>query len=111
MTGTGHTDEIVPSDPGEEAWASNGAGLRTATGRLISTKTPAIGDAIWWDGDLSREILDHDYCRQADRRADHRQVEPGHAEHGQHAHRVRRLLQQHDQGQPLTPGRHPGRLA
>lgn len=50
-----------PGASGEEAWASNGAGLRTATGELISDRTPAISNTIWWDGDLSREILDHDY--------------------------------------------------
>ncbi|MFI7637536.1 hypothetical protein [Nonomuraea sp. NPDC049400] len=60
-TGRGLTGDIDPAHPGEEAWASTGAGLRTATGELISAKTPAISNSIWWDGDLSREILDHDY--------------------------------------------------
>ncbi|GAA2216154.1 hypothetical protein GCM10009850_116230 [Nonomuraea monospora] len=61
-TGRGLTGDIDPAHPGEEAWASNGAGLHTATGDLISAdRTPAISNTIWWDGDLSREILDHDY--------------------------------------------------
>ncbi|TYB51972.1 hypothetical protein FXF51_52355 [Nonomuraea sp. PA05] len=61
-TGRGLTGDIDPSHQGEEAWASNGAGLHTATGDLISAdRTPAISNTIWWDGDLSREILDHDY--------------------------------------------------
>ncbi|MGW4802106.1 rhamnogalacturonan lyase, partial [Nonomuraea sp. NPDC004297] len=60
-TGRGLTGDIDPAHPGEEVWASNGAGLRTAAGELISSTTPAISNTIWWDGDLSREILDHDY--------------------------------------------------
>ncbi|MFB4265240.1 hypothetical protein [Nonomuraea sp. GTA35] len=63
-TGRGLTGDIDPAHPGEEAWASNGAGLRTATGELLSDRTPAISNTIWWDGDLSREILDHDYSAE-----------------------------------------------
>ncbi|MGI5291564.1 hypothetical protein ACQEVF_50790 [Nonomuraea polychroma] len=60
-TGRGLTGDIDPAHPGEEVWASNGAGLHTATGQTLSSKTPAISNTIWWDGDLSREILDHTY--------------------------------------------------
>ena len=62
-TGRGLTGDVDPAFPGEEAWASAGGtgGLFSARGQLISTALPPANFAIWWDGDLGREILDHTY--------------------------------------------------
>jgi rhamnogalacturonan endolyase len=61
-TGRGMSADIDPRHVGEEMWSSGGGGLHTATGELLSTSVPSsINFGIWWDGDLSRELLDHTY--------------------------------------------------
>jgi hypothetical protein len=35
--------------------------LKTATGELLGTAIPAANFLTWWDGDLLREITDHDW--------------------------------------------------
>ncbi|MNZ66117.1 Rhamnogalacturonan exolyase YesX [compost metagenome] len=35
--------------------------MYTAQGEKISDRIPSSNFAIWWDGDLSRELLDHDW--------------------------------------------------
>lgn len=67
-TGRGLIADIDPRYPGAEAWAIKGewnsrtGGLHNATtGEQISTSIPTSNFAIWWDGDLLRELLDHDY--------------------------------------------------
>ncbi|MDQ1913864.1 rhamnogalacturonan lyase [Paenibacillus sp. GD4] len=58
-TGRGLAADIDPRYRGAELWAS-GVGLHTVTGTQISSSNPgSINFAIWWDGDLSRELLDH----------------------------------------------------
>ncbi|WP_426448085.1 rhamnogalacturonan lyase [Paenibacillus sp. S-38] len=58
-TGRGLSADIDPRYKGEELWAS-GVGLYSVTGTQISSSNPgSINFAIWWDGDLSRELLDH----------------------------------------------------
>jgi rhamnogalacturonan endolyase len=61
-TGRGMSADIDPRHAGEEMWSSGGGGLNTAKGVPISTTTPSsINFGIWWDGDLSRELLDHNF--------------------------------------------------
>nr|WP_279630137.1 S-layer homology domain-containing protein [Paenibacillus protaetiae] len=66
-TGRGLSADVDPNHPGEEAWAINGewnstnGGLFTADGQKISDQIPSSNFAIWWDGDLNRELLDHDW--------------------------------------------------
>lgn len=61
-TGRGMSSDIDPRHAGEEMWSSGGGGLHTATGQLLSASVPSsINFGIWWDGDLSRELLDHTY--------------------------------------------------
>jgi rhamnogalacturonan endolyase len=61
-TGRGMSADIDPRHAGEEMWSSGGGGLNTAKGVLLSTTTPSsINFGIWWDGDLSRELLDHNF--------------------------------------------------
>jgi len=63
-TGRGLIANIDPRYEGCEIWAS-GAGLYTYDGRLITKNEPkAINFAIWWDGDLLRELLDHKWERE-----------------------------------------------
>jgi rhamnogalacturonan endolyase len=58
--GRGMSADIDPRYPGSECWvADNGsANLFSAKGEVIgSTKPSQINFAIWWDGDLGRELL------------------------------------------------------
>jgi hypothetical protein len=66
-TGRGTAGDVDPRYPGAEAWAvdaefnSPTGGLHNANGELISTSIPGANHMIWWDGDLLREVLDHDW--------------------------------------------------
>lgn len=57
-TGRGMAADIDPRYAGEEVWASAGVGLYQINGTKITSTTPSINFGIWWDGDLSRELLD-----------------------------------------------------
>ncbi|MCA9198486.1 MAG: rhamnogalacturonan lyase [Planctomycetales bacterium] len=48
--------DIDPRHPGYEAWGGPG-GLRNIQGEPIGPAPRAIGFAIWWDGDLTRELF------------------------------------------------------
>ncbi len=61
--GRGVAFNIDPRFPGAESWAAGAgmSGLRDATGRKFFEGRPAglsTNFAIWWDGDLTRELLD-----------------------------------------------------
>jgi fibronectin type 3 domain-containing protein len=67
-TGRGAAGDIDPTSPGAEAWNigsnvwnSPTGSLKSQHGELLSTDIPAANFVINWDGDLSQEILDHDY--------------------------------------------------
>lgn len=60
-TGRGMSADIDPTHSGEEMWSSAGGGLHTATGDPLTSIPSSINFGIWWDGDLSRELLDHNY--------------------------------------------------
>lgn len=72
--GRGMAADIDPRYDGAELWASDswdgssgGSGLFTVEGELITEKTPkSINHAVWWDGDLLRELLDHDFNESTD---------------------------------------------
>ncbi|NII25275.1 T9SS type A sorting domain-containing protein [Pseudoflavitalea sp. X16] len=55
--GRGLAADIDPRYKGYECWASRG-GLYTCKGVQITTTKPSINFAVWWDADLSRELLD-----------------------------------------------------
>jgi len=57
-TGRGVAADIDPRHPGAEAWGSNSPELFDARGVPIGKRPPQMNFAIWWDGDLSRELLD-----------------------------------------------------
>lgn len=54
--GGGLAADIDPRQRGYEAWGGPG-GLRDARGRDIGPCPRATGFAIWWDGDLLRELV------------------------------------------------------
>jgi rhamnogalacturonan endolyase len=68
-TGRGAAGDVDPRHPGAEAWAIGGTyawnstvgQMRSAKGELLSEKIPAANFLAWWDGDLLREIVDHDF--------------------------------------------------
>jgi fibronectin type 3 domain-containing protein len=64
-TGRGVSADVDPRYEGAEAWAISGAwnskvgGMHTSKGKQISDSIPSSNFAIWWDGDLLRELVDH----------------------------------------------------
>jgi fibronectin type 3 domain-containing protein/lysophospholipase L1-like esterase len=66
-TGRGVAADIDPRHSGAEAWAISGAwnsregGLHASTGEKIADNIPSSNFAIWWDGDLLRELADHNW--------------------------------------------------
>ncbi len=70
-TGRAAAGDIDPRHPGAEGWAigtnqwdARTGQLRSAAGELISENIPAANFLTWWDGDLLREILDHDWTEE-----------------------------------------------
>ena len=51
--------DIDPRHRGVEVWSSDSRGVYSAQGHYISNITPSINMAVWWDGDLNRELLDN----------------------------------------------------
>ncbi|MBP1134559.1 hypothetical protein JOE31_000791 [Arthrobacter sp. PvP023] len=68
-TGRGAAGDIDPRYAGAEGWAIGGSAawnspvgqLMSSKGELIAENIPAANFLAWWDGDLLREIVDHDY--------------------------------------------------
>jgi fibronectin type 3 domain-containing protein len=68
-TGRGAAADIDPRFDGAEAWAIGGdyawnsqvGHLMAADGTRIGEQIPAANFVTWWDGDLLREITDHDF--------------------------------------------------
>ena len=57
-TGRGMVGDILPAEPGLEAWASTGLGLWTADGRRLGTTTPGTNQSIRWAADMTTQIVD-----------------------------------------------------
>ena len=57
--GRGVAADITPEYKGMECWATSGLGVYNNKGERISSNFPSMNFAIWWDGDLSRELLDN----------------------------------------------------
>ena len=49
--------DIDPRHKGLEVWGATG-GLYNCKGKEIAANRPSMNFGIWWDGDLSRELLD-----------------------------------------------------
>ena len=69
--------DIDPTNPGVEMWSTDSHGIRNMKGEVVSTAKDAddpqhdntlvingrylpVNFGIWWDGDLLRELLDHE---------------------------------------------------
>jgi rhamnogalacturonan endolyase len=63
--GRGLTADIDPRHPGEEMW-SGPAGLRTCVGERLGPAPRTANFAVWWDGDLLRELLDRNQISKWD---------------------------------------------
>ena len=59
--GRGVAADIYPGNPGGEMWWSGSGGLYTMSGQKTGEMPPSINFLIWWDDDLSRELLDRNY--------------------------------------------------
>ena len=57
--GRGMAADIDPTNPGVEMWSSDSHGIRNVHGEVIASDARIpVNFAIWWDGDLLREMLD-----------------------------------------------------
>lgn len=56
--GRGVAADIDPANPGSEMWWSGSGGLYNMKGSRIGESPVSANFLIWWDGDLSRELLD-----------------------------------------------------
>ena len=53
--------DIDPNHPGVEMWSSRSGGIRNVRGEVTdSVARIPVNMAVWWDGDLLREMLDHE---------------------------------------------------
>jgi len=64
--GRGVAGDVDPNSPGAEAWVSGGSLLRGESGQSYASKPEFDNFLIWWNGDLSREILNSNTVRQFD---------------------------------------------
>lgn len=57
--GRGVCFDVDPAYPGNECWSTAGSVLMSAAGVKIADARPSrVNMGVWWDGDLSRELLD-----------------------------------------------------
>ena len=53
--------DVDPTNPGLEMWSSRSGGIRNIKGEVVdSLQRLPVNMAVWWDGDLLREMLDHE---------------------------------------------------
>lgn len=62
--------DIDPTQPGVEMWSWE-AGMRNAKGEAIAGRIKGLPTnmAVWWDGDLLRELLDKNIISKYDWKA------------------------------------------
>ncbi|MFB6340816.1 autotransporter-associated beta strand repeat-containing protein [Saccharicrinis sp. FJH62] len=58
--GRGVAGDIDPNYYGAEMWSGAGSGTYNINKQMVGDK-PSMNFLIWWDGDLSRELLDKDW--------------------------------------------------
>lgn len=64
--GRGVAADIDPTREGAEAWVSGNRFMNGTTGAALSGAPASVNFVIWWDGDLSRELLDGNRITQFD---------------------------------------------
>jgi rhamnogalacturonan endolyase len=50
--------DIDPRNPGAEAWVNNAGLFSAQSGQVVGDRPSSCNFVLWWDGDLSRELLD-----------------------------------------------------
>ncbi len=52
--------DIDPTQPGVEMWSVASGGIRNVKGEVVKDRVRGLSCnmAVWWDGDLLRELLD-----------------------------------------------------
>lgn len=60
--------DIDPTNPGVEMWSWESKGLRNVKGEVINPniRSFSVNMAVWWDGDLLRELLDKNVVSKYD---------------------------------------------
>ncbi|NDV64192.1 rhamnogalacturonan lyase [Bacteroides sp. 224] len=60
--------DIDPTNPGVEMWTWDSGGIRNTKGELINSNMRGMSTnmAVWWDGDLLRELLDRNRVSKYD---------------------------------------------
>ena len=59
--GRGMAADIDPTNAGVEMWSTDSHGIRNVKGEVVAENVRIpINFAVWWDGDLLREMLDHE---------------------------------------------------
>jgi rhamnogalacturonan endolyase len=64
--GRGVAADIDPEREGAEAWTSGGTFLDGTTGQSAGSSPASVNFLAWWDGDLSRELLNGNTVSQFD---------------------------------------------
>lgn len=60
--------DVDPQHPGIEMWSWESAGIRNIKGEVICEDMTSfsVNSAVWWDGDLLRELLDKNFVQKYD---------------------------------------------
>lgn len=59
--GRGMAADIDPTNAGVEMWSSDSHGIRNVRGEVVAERVRIpVNFAVWWDGDLLREMLDRE---------------------------------------------------
>lgn len=56
--GRGVAENIDADNPGAEMWWSGSKGLYNMKGQMIGPNPPSTNFLVWWDGSLTRQLLD-----------------------------------------------------
>ncbi len=62
--GRGVAENIDADNPGAEMWWSGGDGLYNLKGEKIGRNPPSTNFVIWWDGSLTRQLLDGNHIEK-----------------------------------------------
>ena len=56
--GRGVSDDVYAGSAGAESWSARDSYLRSTSGATLGRKPSSTNFVCWWDGDLTRELLD-----------------------------------------------------
>ncbi|HEX6243838.1 MAG TPA: rhamnogalacturonan lyase, partial [Polyangiales bacterium] len=64
--GRGVAADVDPKHPGAEAWTNSSSLLAAESGMSAGSRPASCNFLVWWDADLSRELLDGNKITNAD---------------------------------------------